>query len=73
MVTSLILFLYITPESHQRARPDDTVTRRSAALLAVAGLALFGLLATQPALAQCAMCKATVIASPPRDGPWRRS
>ena len=40
------------------------MTRRTAALLAAAGLALFGLLATEPALAQCAMCKATVAQSP---------
>jgi hypothetical protein len=40
------------------------VTRRTAALLAVAGLALAGLLATGPAQAQCAMCKATVTQSP---------
>jgi hypothetical protein len=40
------------------------VTRRTAALIAVAGLGLAGLLATEPALAQCAMCKATVTQSP---------
>jgi hypothetical protein len=40
------------------------VTRRTGALLAVAGLLLAGLLATEPALAQCAMCKATVTQSP---------
>jgi hypothetical protein len=40
------------------------VTRRAAALIAVTGLALAGLLATEPALAQCAMCKTTVTQSP---------
>ena len=40
------------------------MTRRPAALLAIAGLLLVGLLATEPALAQCAMCKATVAQSP---------
>jgi hypothetical protein len=40
------------------------VTHRSASLIAVAGLLLAGLLATEPALAQCAMCKATVTQSP---------
>lgn len=40
------------------------MTRRASALVALAGLALAGLLATEPALAQCAMCKATVTQSP---------
>ena len=40
------------------------MTGRSAAFVAVAGLLLSGLLATEPALAQCMMCKATVTQSP---------
>lgn len=40
------------------------MTRRSAVLVAGAGLLLAGLLATEPALAQCMMCKATVTQSP---------
>jgi len=40
------------------------VTRPTAGLLAIAGLLLAGLLAPDPALAQCAMCKATVTQSP---------
>ena len=40
------------------------MTRRTAALAVVAGLALAGLLVTEPALAQCAMCMVTVAQSP---------
>jgi hypothetical protein len=40
------------------------VTRRAVAFAAVASLALASLVATAPALAQCAMCKATVAQSP---------
>ena len=40
------------------------MTGRGAALVVVAGLLLAGLLATEPALAQCMMCKATVTQSP---------
>ncbi|MFI5005882.1 MAG: hypothetical protein ACHQKZ_00525 [Solirubrobacterales bacterium] len=40
------------------------MTRRAVAFAAVASLALASLVATDPALAQCAMCKATVAQSP---------
>lgn len=40
------------------------MTGRAAALAAGAGLALAGLFAADPALAQCAMCKTTVAQSP---------
>ena len=39
-------------------------TAGTAGLLAIAGLFLAGLLATQPVLAQCAMCKVTVAQTP---------